>query len=48
MPNYPRKAQVPNTDLIKKTVITVFKNNTISGWVLVALDAQVRQVQGTN
>ena len=42
LPNYQRKAQAPNTELIKKTVITDFKNCTIIGWVLVALDAKVR------
>ena len=37
--NYSRKAQAPNTDLIKKTVITAFKNSPIIGWVLITLDA---------
>ena len=46
VPNYPRKAQAPYTDLIKKTVITNFKNYSIIGWVLVALDAEVRVING--
>jgi hypothetical protein len=42
MANYPRKAQAPYNKINKNSVITEFKNNSISGWVLVALDAQVR------
>jgi hypothetical protein len=41
--NYPRKAQAPYNKLNKNSVIIEFKNSSISGWVLVALDAKVRQ-----
>jgi hypothetical protein len=41
MNNYSRKAQVPYNKTNKNSVITEFKNNTITGWVLVALDAKV-------
>jgi hypothetical protein len=40
--NYPRKAQAPYNKIHKNSVITEFKNSPIIGWVLVALDAQVR------
>ena len=42
--NYSRKAQAPYNKINKNSVITEFKNNTISGWVLVALDAKVGQM----
>ncbi len=41
-PNYPRKAQAPYNKINKNSVITEFKNSPVIGWVLVALDAQVR------
>jgi len=40
--NYSRKAQAPYNKIYKNSVITEFKNSTVIGWVLVALDAQVR------
>ncbi len=47
-PNYPHKAQAPYNKINKNSVITEFKNNPIIGWVLVALDAEVRSVQRDN
>ena len=41
--NYPRKAQAPYSKINKNSVITEFKNSTRIGWVLVALDAKVRE-----
>jgi hypothetical protein len=43
-PNYPRKAQAPYNKINKNSVITEFKNSPIIGWVLVALDAEVRMI----
>jgi len=43
-PNYPRKAQAPYNKINKNSVITESENNTINGWVLVALDAKVRHL----
>jgi hypothetical protein len=42
--NYPRKAQAPYNKINKNSVITEFKNCTIIGWVLVALDAEVSRI----
>ena len=42
MSNYSRKAQAPYNKINKNSVITEFQKCPISGWVLVALDAEVR------
>ena len=42
-PNYQRKAQAPYNKINQNSVITEFKNSPVIGWVLVALDAKVRQ-----
>jgi hypothetical protein len=47
-PNYSRKAQAPYNKINKNSVITEFKNSTIIGWVLVALDAKVGQTAVKN
>ena len=42
MPNYPLNAQVPNNKVNKNPVITNAEKRAISGWVLVAVEAEVR------
>jgi hypothetical protein len=42
MANYPRKAQAPYSKINKNSVITEPEKSPVSGWVLVALDAEVR------
>ena len=40
--NYPLNAQVPNNKANKNPVITNAEKRAISGWVLVAVEAEVR------